>query len=1722
MPLSPEQKRQLIIAHGVNPDEYDLNESEDSIIPKPFKTPDPSGDVTTTVNLPKDNKPSMLESFGRGAAESVLPGAASLGAIAGTLALMPEPVFTKVGAGIAALLAGTGVGIGASKLQREVVPQDIQNKLFTRPEDLQENPVSSILGGFVGPGAFRPSFKDIPDLVGGLKALPRVALHGTTMTSPQAQALLNAGINTIPSAGMYGYDVASGNRDFNLKEAAAEILPGLLMTRTTPIGRKFGFSDPTITKELLTPVDKEEGLVPATEPTKPTPKGILPEESQSTLIERALQEKKANEETLIPKGRAQTRAEIELQRQQQEENDTRIRREKALKEADYRRMEAEVEAENQKAIAAEQEVERLRLENERRKVDLAIGGKKGYGEETPSSEVLRESILKKQIEGPTTKDIVAKYGENPPDYVIEGLQRDYDKAVEKAKSDEQNRKVEGLKRTIEELKKLQKTYPSPKLEVIEPRKRPLLPNEKLTTLDTRYEAEEPTQNYLQPLEKQDKPKFINKLNEGKGYYQEESALPPALNDTPIETFPQASREKIKKEIERVAKLRNQRVTYVDSLKNKEGKEILGQYDPLTRSVKLNRALAAGDTAPHETGHGRILDFLASSSDKDKSLVLKGLEFADPQGRKFKTVEDYQKLPLEEQMDIEEKFTSSIGKEGYRRQLTDLFGKKRERFAEWIDQIGNHFKVKTGKAGSDELVKHFVERQMYDAPDLGRVELNKGLGGGSRSQEESNLPDWAREQMIREGLNPKRTFNDVDLQNKSVRDAINSDPTLTEKEKNNLLTKGSRNSEESSLEKVPWKEIKEEVFKRAEAQGISREVVDIKEFKKLSSGTEVTYQDNSGKYHKIHVKGKEGFNPSTDTRVRNSEESSLPKSDIEQYDEVQKKIKEKIQKGEYSDEEFQKLWKQNEEIKNRNGGMPPKRNQEESSLPSKKTTKEETDYPEAGPISKFFSSATKAIRNIGGETAAHASNQSEKYFAKKSLYEGFYSNAIKAEITSYPKEVRDTVDQFGREMHTNGKSNIKLNPQEKSLYDSMRKYLIKIADENTAREIKKDPNYWPAILDTKVASVWSKAPNSAEGRYYQKEWMKHAQEQVKKGRATYTNEELKKLLENYMASVTSEGKEKSLEFGALRKAAGLGLPIEMQDNNLLSRFGRYGNRVAKDMAFRETIESDPTMRYLFRLPDDKGVTLTEAPNLPSGKPGDSNIRGAKPLQDIQRLMYEEFQNNKHPKIQSVSRLVNSMLLGGPTGVRDLVTTPLNLHAVIGSRNAGALIKGFENLAQGAKESYQYGARKIKMNELEFGSAAHPDTLTQWFDEVSDAFRKYSGREVAEQASRIYSFNVGKVAAVAEFGRAANHEKTSIDWLKKHGNTVDNLDSYIGKNIADIPPDVINRIAKNVVDRSAGSYDARGLPIQVMEGPLAPFLSLSRWSIEKANTIVEDVIKPAREGNFVPLLSYTVGSFLTGAAIQELNKLMLSGKKSSEPTLDEASAAGQQQIRAVVNLLQLGSFGGIIGEMMKTATEAYSGHTPKGLSFPLADFVSDNLQRNLSDYFGALQAGEDKVQASLGLAEAVLTQLIQNLRVLSYATWNKGDIERKNAYRDYRLWQELTNRRAPEGEVQRPNELLGIEEKKFKRAKTIEESVVQLPKAIESIISKSGNNPLEVVKGFDNLKRNSYQTWPTEPTEQIAYYEYLKKTEGDEKAAKSFMNFLQQSQVNKIKNEMVPNL
>jgi hypothetical protein len=82
-----------------------------------------------------------------------------------------------------------------------------------------------------------------------------------------------------------------------------------------------------------------------------------------------------------------------------------------------------------------------------------------------------------------------------------------------------------------------------------------------------------------------------------------------------------------------------------------------------------------------------------------------------------------------------------------------------------------------------------------------------------------------------------------------------------------------------------------------------------------------------------------------------EPTAAAASDYEQYLDVQRRISAKIKAGEFEDPEFQKLWQENEDIKNRNGGMPPKPPVEAPPEPPAQAAKPAEPAAAAAPVAQ---------------------------------------------------------------------------------------------------------------------------------------------------------------------------------------------------------------------------------------------------------------------------------------------------------------------------------------------------------------------------------------------------------------------------------------------------------------------------------------------------------------------------------------------------------------------------------------------------------------------------------------------------------------------------------------------------------------------------------------------------------------------------------------------------
>jgi len=363
------------------------------------------------------------------------------------------------------------------------------------------------------------------------------------------------------------------------------------------------------------------------------------------------------------------------------------------------------------------------------------------------------------------------------------------------------------------------------------------------------------------------------------------------------------------------------------------------------------------------------------------------------------------------------------------------------------------------------------------------------------------------------------------------------------------------------------------------------------------------------------------------------------------------------------------------------------------------------------------------------------------------------------------------------------------------------------------------------------------------------------------------------------------------------------------------------------------------------------------------------------------------------------------------------------------------------------------------------------------------------------------------------------------LQKFGNTVDGLTEKITNREEPVTAEDIGKIAKAFTDNVRGTYDARGLPSVAIKGQAAPFLSLSRWSIERSNHFYKDVVKPAQQGNWNPLLKTTFAALLSGAAIEQLNEL-LSGKKGQDPTVSEvlANSDPENVTAKAIGLMQLGSFAGIVSDAAKFGSNMAQGKDTKfstPISFP-AGALAEEVSKDIGHTVDAIRQGEDPFKVLPLLVESLVKSSFQNGRYLLNRT-DDEDAQRKERFRDLRTFEDLTHK--PDGNKGQvdTNPYLGIDARNFKQETDPEKAAGNLPAMIDDLVRKFADNPVELAKKLRSLKSNSYDTMPspeTDTQEFANYVEYLKRTKGEEKAKEVLEDYFKMNAINKAKSSMIP--
>jgi len=653
-------------------------------------------------------------------------------------------------------------------------------------------------------------------------------------------------------------------------------------------------------------------------------------------------------------------------------------------------------------------------------------------------------------------------------------------------------------------------------------------------------------------------------------------------------------------------------------------------------------------------------------------------------------------------------------------------------------------------------------------------------------------------------------------------------------------------------------------------------------------------------------------------------------------------------------------------------------------------------------------------------------------------------------------------------------------------------------EGLRREAKLSPWYVPEMLNDKALQAFTKGDQSATAQRYIDMWADHV---VDQSAGTVTKKEALEEIRNYVAAI-GEGGRRGTEFGALRKAAGYGLPKELRERNLLRVTQRYSRRAAQDVARFQHLELPEYIRNKLALPDpDTGVVHTQ-----------DSILHIEDVRQAMKFVNNSFEIYHNPRVASFARLVTNGILGPLTGIRDFMSIPVNALPYVKATDIGTIFTSLLDARRDWQKSLKTGAR-TGMNQLDaVDTIPNLDKTTYAFNVASEMLRKYQGRDAIEQVNRVWTYSIGKNLA-----ERAVLEKNKT-FLEKFGRLA--KDEATGKYNTDI-------MAKNFVDRVQGTYGGAGLPSSSVDGMAAPWFALARWSLEKSNVIWQDVIQPAYRKNnpqYGPLLRYALGAYLTGEAIDLLVEEINSGKKSNIPTYAELQAADadpESYVAKLVNVMQLGSFAGMAGDVAKMAMDAYRGEKPQGFSVPAATLISQGIGDTVVNFSRAVRDGTDPLDAAGILILELMKNQVQTARLVLNAADNE-DVDRKNALRDLRLYKQMRGEILP-SDFQRANPAMRPEEREFKRAKTEEEAGASLQNIIANLQEEFKGDPRGLRKALDRLKKNSYQTFPNlelDPAGATEYYQYLIESLGPVEAKKRLDDYIKQTSLNRAKTAAIP--
>lgn len=579
---------------------------------------------------------------------------------------------------------------------------------------------------------------------------------------------------------------------------------------------------------------------------------------------------------------------------------------------------------------------------------------------------------------------------------------------------------------------------------------------------------------------------------------------------------------------------------------------------------------------------------------------------------------------------------------------------------------------------------------------------------------------------------------------------------------------------------------------------------------------------------------------------------------------------------------------------------------------------------------------------------------------------------------------------------------------KKEYNDVRRTLRKMRDDQIAAGQRNadgaipgiDDSYFPNVVDPSVRKTIVDEIDSPRFKQLRKEFVDFNEAHLRsKG---YTNikaaEEANKFFNRFIGTLNKQPVEGAFDFGAVVLPEGSRLPDNWLHSDPAEAMSQYVRDWSRSRTFHDIVQTnEDVMAGLGQEEFFVGGKKTPVKNRVTPVVKDNNILF---------LLNEAvgIRRGSQDKITgAIGRAASAAWLANPiTRSVDIATSLFKGLGMVTPAQIPGLVSNLRNLGKSYERAHDTGWIREDGNTIVGEVLGAGEAFSNGVDKFSKGLSKYTGSEKLENFGRGLSQNIGEYIARTNTALAKSGNKRATEFLDRVSPNWRTLsEAELGTRIGQL---------------FQGRYDATNLPQWLSDSPAAPFFSLARWNIEQWNNFREFAIKPARNGDPVPLITMLVAGIAGGVGVKEVREA-LSGRKSKIATLKEiaeapeGSAKYKEAVRYLGNLAQLSGTMGIVSEMSNWGLDIASKDMPAAASMPALEVTRDIIPRLIAAG-NAMMDGEDPLTVITQVSRDIGNEHVSAYRFIEgnlgrTGVWSEAgeDLADANARRDLRVGKRL---------------------------------------------------------------------------------------------------------------------